>query len=273
MATMVAMNTDVAQRWREHRGIYRPAGEVIKTADYEVAEIPFAEAKAFVEMHHYSGSVPAALECYGFIRGSRLVGSLIFSWPMSDRVFDRLPCDREECRELGRVVLLDSVPGNGESRFISQAFAQQRRKGVRGIVSFSDPMPRTDAAGVTIFKGHIGGIYQATNATYVGRATPRTLRLLPDGSVFSERAASKIRKRERGWGYASAILVKYGARPLRDVDDAAKWLAHWRNKLTRPVRHQGNHTYLFGLDRLTKTHLPPSQQYPKFNLPNVEIQQ
>jgi hypothetical protein len=32
--------------------------------------------------------------------------------------------------------------------------------------------------------GHVGTIYAATNAVYTGRATARTVKLLPDGTVF-----------------------------------------------------------------------------------------
>lgn len=34
------MLTPVVQRWRDRRGVYRPAGETIVTAHYEVAAIP-----------------------------------------------------------------------------------------------------------------------------------------------------------------------------------------------------------------------------------------
>jgi hypothetical protein len=61
--------------------------------------------------------------------------------------------------------------------------------GVRGLVMFSDPLPRTHADGTVVMPGHIGTIYQATNAVYTGRATPRTLTLLPNATVFSDRAA------------------------------------------------------------------------------------
>jgi hypothetical protein len=47
------------------------------------------------------------------------------------------------------------------------------QQGVRGVVSFSDPVPRRTAAGDLVFPGHIGTIYQASNAGYLGRTTPR----------------------------------------------------------------------------------------------------
>ena len=41
---------------------------------------------------------------------------------------------------------------------------------MQGVVSFSDPSARTTAAGALVFAGHLGTIYAAHNATYVGRA-------------------------------------------------------------------------------------------------------
>ena len=59
---------------------------------------------------------------------------------------------------------------------------------------FSDPLPRTRADGTVVMPGHLGTIYQAANAVYTGRGTPRTLTLLPDGTVFSDGAGSPTRR-------------------------------------------------------------------------------
>jgi hypothetical protein len=50
--------------------------------------------------------------------------------------------------------------------------------GIKGLTSFSDPMPRYDIDGNLYKPGHIGLIYQCTNSRYTGRATPRTLVML-----------------------------------------------------------------------------------------------
>jgi hypothetical protein len=193
---------DVAQRWRSGRASYRPAGEVIDPRRYEVAAIdgPGADniARAFVVAHHYSASYPAARERIGLYRGGALVGVAVFSHPAQDKVLGCLPCPKAEAVELGRLVLLDDVPANGESWFIARTFAELRQRGYAGVVSFADPVPRSAVGGAVVFPGHLGVIYRATNAVYTGLATARTLRLLPDGRVFSERTRSKIRARERG---------------------------------------------------------------------------
>ncbi len=260
------MITNVAQRWRDRRGIYRPAGEVINTSLYEVAAIPDDRtARSFVEQHHYSASMPAARFRFGLYEGPFLAGVAVFSHPMQEKVLDVLPCDRLEGVELGRLVLLDRVPANGESFFVARCFAMLRREGIRGVVSFADPVRRENIAGRMTMPGHVGNVYQALNAVYAARSTARTLRLLADGSVLSDRALSKIRSGDQGHEYAERILVHAGAAPRRGEDPRA-WLATWMPKLTRTMRHPGNHRYLFGLDRITKRHLPMSLAYPKFNL-------
>lgn len=267
------MITPVVQRWRERRDLYRPAGETIVTAHYEVAPIPDDRtARAFVEQHHYSGAYVAARRRFGLYWGGLLVGVAVFSVPMQGAVLDRLPCPREAAVELGRFVLLDRVPGNGETWMLARCFELLRREGFEGVVSFSDPLPRASAAGAVVFGGHVGTIYQAASAVYDGRNRAHTIRLLPDGTVISDRTIAKIRSRERGWRYAAAQLERAGATPLGEDTDARAWLAAWLPQLTRTARHPGKHRYLFGLDRAVKRALPKSQPYPKLlAAPSVAI--
>jgi hypothetical protein len=59
--------------------------------------------------------------------------------------------------------------------------------------------------------GHIGIIYQASNALCLGRSSPRTHWVLPDGQVLSPRALQKVRAAEPGHEYAAAQLIAAGA--------------------------------------------------------------
>lgn len=261
------MITAVAQRWRERATTYRPAGEVIQTTAYEVAELESdLLVRAFVEAHHYSGSYPAARFRFGLYRRGSLEGVAVFSVPCNDKALAIFPGAPIESVELGRFVLLDSVPGNGETWFLARCFEVLRAKGLVGVLSFSDPVPRATAAGERIFRGHVGGIYQAHNATYLGRATARTLRLLPDGRVFSARATQKIRSGERGWRYAVAELQAAGARELVAGEDRGAWLREQLPLVTRTIRHPGNHRYAWTLHRRHRLHLGAGLPYPKHQL-------
>lgn len=258
------MITSVVQRWRERASSYRPAGEVIRTRDFEVEELTDdTTPKRFIVEHHYSGSYPAARYRFGLYTGGQLVGVAVCSQPINDKALAMLPGERLESLELGRFVLLDRVPANGESWFLARVFELLKRSGIVAAVSFSDPLPRMDSAGARVFRGHIGTIYQATNAVYAGRSTARTLRLLPDGSVFSARTAQKIRALERGWQHAVAQLVEHGAEAFSG--DSREWLRQELPKITRTARHPGNHRYLFGITSQAKRLLPRSQPYPKFD--------
>lgn len=261
------MIIDFTQRSERRKTRFIPPDNRFNPLAYEVAEIRGdTVARAFVEEHHYSATYPAARVRFGLYKASELVGVAVYSHPTNDRVLARLPCERLEGVELGRFVLLDAVPFNAETWFIARCHALLHRAGYRGVVSFSDPEPRLDAGGVRVFRGHLGMIYQASNAVFVGRATPRTLRLRSDGTVMSARTIQKIRARERGWRYAAGQLERDGASPLGEHDDARAWVAMWLPRITRKLRHPGNLTYLFGLDGAIKRLLPPSQPYPRIHV-------
>ena len=259
------MRTAVCQRWRARRDLYRPAGEPVRTCDYDVAEIGTdREARAFVERHHYSRAYPAARARYGLYRAGELVGVAVLSQPASQAALDAaLPFGADAARtELGRFVLLDDVPANGESWFLARCFELAARVGFEAVVAHSDPEPRATAAGALIFPGHIGTIYQATNAVYRGRTPARTWRLLPDGSVLSARALSKLRLRERGWRYVVELLVQHGA-PAPEGDWRA-WVALAVNAVSRTFRHKGTHRYVWAIDRRLRRRLPDALPYPKW---------
>ncbi len=268
------MITERCQRARRGRQIWRPAGEVIDTTRYEVAAIggvgSDTTAKAFVVAHHYEASYVAAVRRFGLYRASELVGVAVFNMPWQTSL-DRaaMPWSNRETLELGRFVLLDDVPGNGETWFLARSFELLWREGWAGVLSYSDPTPRTASNGNVVFPGHIGTIYQAHNASYRGRGSRRTLHVFDDGAIFSERSQSKIRARDRGWRYAITELTQRGAADPRGC--LKTWMRTWRDRLCRRVRHPGKHTYLWALHRRLKRFLPDSLPYPKIIDPTQEV--
>ncbi len=268
------MITAVTQRWRAGRDRYRPVGETIDTHRHEVAPIlDDVTPRTFVEREHYSRSYPAARFRFGLYRRDELVGVAVFSNPVNDLTLGVLPGEKEERVELGRFVLLDDVPSNGETWFLARAFELLRLEGLAGVLSMSDPLPRHDATGATISPGHIGTIYQAFNGVYLGRTKRHTIRLFEDGTVLNNRSLGKLRakaranpdpNKTRGWHYVVDELIAHGASPPgRDLE---AWRLRWVRELTRPVRHPGNHRYAWTLRRRDRRHLPPSKPYPKFEV-------
>lgn len=253
-----------ALRWRLRRSSFRRPDEQIRTADYEVARLPDdRQSKPFVVTHHYAGSYPAARFRFGLFGPAGLEGVAVFSHPVNDRTLTSVfGGAATESVELGRFVLLDSVRGNGESWFLARCLRELRKEGLRGVVSFSDPHPRRCEDGTIVHPGHVGVIYQASNATFLGRGTPRTIRMLPDGRVLSERAISKLRQGEQGREYATRLLVDAGATPPAGGEDLAAWAARWVARLTRPARHRGNLRYAFSFMGPLVPVGPP-RPYPK----------
>lgn len=169
--------------------------------------------------------------------------------------------------ELGRLVLADRVLANGESWFLGQVFRLAAQQGVRGVVSFSDPVARRDASGRLVFPGHVGIVYQSSNAIYAGRGTARTILVLPDGRVLNERALSKRRTLEVGHEYVEQLLRRFGAPPRRGVTPSA-WVPRVLAAAgVRRLSHPGNHRYLFRLgNRASRRSIAialPSLPYPK----------
>jgi hypothetical protein len=264
------------QRWRDRKTSMRPS-DPIDTSKYEVVAIAEDKpVKTFVERHHYSASYPAARARILLYRSGEIVGAAVFSHPASESVLARLPCERMAGVELGRFVLLDDVPGNGETWFLARCFAHLRSVGIECVLSHSDPMPRRAENGNVVMPGHVGTIYQATNAVYAGRARAQVMNLLPDGTCFSERSMSKIRSAERGWERECRVLVKHGASPslleAGGKQGDPRWQARrdwmWQAlaQVCRRVDHAGNHRYLWALDKHLRrdvARMKSSNGYPK----------
>jgi hypothetical protein len=106
------------QPWRGRRATYRPAGEPFAPSRYAVEPIPFAQAKAYVTEHHYSGSMPVSRLQLGLmhkaspVSSALLAGVIVLLVPVQERAipacFNGL--DPRLGIEIGRVVLDDSIP-------------------------------------------------------------------------------------------------------------------------------------------------------------------
>lgn len=262
----------LCQRWRAGRERYRPAGEVFDTTRASVAAIDEATAKAFVTGHHYSGSYPAARFRAGLFmkdrfHRDRLAGVTVFSVPMSQHIIPRyFPIEPNEGVELGRLVLLDDVAANAESWFVARAFRLLKvaLPTIQGVLSYSDPVPRTSSAGAVVKRGHIGTVYQALNAAYRGRSSSRTLTIAPDGREVSHRALSKLRTGDSGEAYAYQQLRAMGAPERQPFEDGASYVARaLKEGGFRRQPHPGNHTYTWWLGNRSQRPAWEENAYPK----------
>lgn len=203
----------------------------LQNFNYRVEKIPTVLGKEFVKKYHYSHGIHNGPMCYGLLNGNDLIGVLAFATPCSEAVCASVFGieHKRSVTELHRLVLLDEVPKNAESWFISRVLRQFKkdRPNYNAVLSFADAT-----------QGHIGVIYQATNAIYAGTSGKATFYLDPDGRLRHPRQnghnISKEEAKERGW---------------------------------KPVKREGKHRYLYLLgnnkkDLLSKV-LLPSLPYPK----------
>lgn len=143
-------------------------------------------------------------------------------------------------------MLLDEVPGNGESWFLARCFERLRREGFVGVVAHSDPLRRVLPDGTVVTPRHVGVIYQAHNGVYLGRTRARYERVGVDGRTLGDRTINKLLHGEQGHRYAAAMADRAGG----------------LESLGR-VRHPGKHKFAWYLSRRGRALLPPSLPYPK----------
>lgn len=286
------------QRW--HRGGWHSWKHVSEGGfdrrRFRVAEVNEGIAKRFIAERHFLGTFPAARMSFGLLTdddalasglevdGYALVGVAVLSVPMRADVLTRVFPDLEpyvQSVELGRLCLTDGVAPNGESWLLGQVWRQAAAQGVRGVVSFADPFPRsrivtgTDPDGrvmervETVSPGHVGIAYQGAGAVACGRSTARTLLYLPrHGAVLPERTLSKVRREESGHEAAERLLVRYGATPRTWGQAGQQWLHEALNAVGAVrVRHPGNFRYAWPIGtraQRRRVHINlPATRYPK----------
>ncbi|WP_456114943.1 hypothetical protein [Streptomyces kaniharaensis] len=147
------------------------------------------------------------------------------------------------------------MAANGESFFIAAALRRAAERGIRGVVSFSDPVPRsrrTPSGEMIISNGHLGIVYQSCNFRFTGRGTKRTLTLLPDGTVLTARSRAKLTSRvpEPGAAGVESRLAALGAPPRTAGESPSQWLPRALEQLgARSIRHPGNFRYVLAVGR------------------------
>ena len=129
--------------------------------DYDVRRVPGGAGKEFIKEHHYSRGCHNGPMTWGLFSGDRLIGVCAFATPSSEAVRASLwgAEHKSYVTELHRLVILDETPKNTESWFISRALKglKSEKPVIWGVLSFADGT-----------EGHVGTIYQATNALYLG---------------------------------------------------------------------------------------------------------
>lgn len=238
-------------RWRERRARWVSSRQLCDPRVIEAAPIAHDVAKSFVLAHHYSGSYPSVRCRVGIFERGDLVGVATFGLPAGPRVLCAWTgFGREEAIELNRFVLLDEVGYNAESRALKLArhVLLEQLPSLKALLAFSDPVLRESLDGTVTLPGHVGTIYQATNAAYRGRTGARRLVLDHEGRAISARTIQKIRQQQSGHAYAEQRLLDAGAPPRRADESIQIWLTRALEGFRR-MSHAGNHGYVWSLVR------------------------
>jgi len=243
----------LTQRWREEHTLFVPPDEGFRPTKYEVIPITVAQAKGFVLEHHYLGSFASCRLATGLYEsGGKLVGVAVFGVPAREAVAHYTSGELSETSgtELNRFVLLDEVPYDAETWFLARAFKMllEKKPDIQVVISYSDPVPRYSTSGLLVMPGHLGIIYQAFNAAYVGSTKAEGTWLDAEGKSIGARLLSKIRHGEVGQDYGIERLLAAGAPARRRGESAEAWVERsLREGPFRRIRHPGKHTYLWPL--------------------------
>lgn len=162
----------------------------------EVKRIPATVGKPFVIEHHYSHGIHNGPMTWGMFDDGELVGVIAFATPSSENVRSSVfgAEYKNSITELHRLVLLDRMPRNSESWFISRGLKalKAERPYYKAVLSFADAT-----------EGHIGTIYQATNAIFTGQSSKARFYLDQNGRLRHPRQnghnVTKEEAQEKGW--------------------------------------------------------------------------
>jgi hypothetical protein len=276
------------QRWRPggRPSWRRPEEGGFDRTRYGVEEIDELPAREFVLSIHYANTWVATLRRYGMFDLSggepRLVGAAILSNPMNKAVLTNVfpgLAPYTETADVGRFCLLDEVPANAESWFMTECCRLAAEAGYRGLVLFSDQVARWTRDGRQVKPGHFGIAYQAKGFRFTGESSGGVEYHLPDGSVICRRSAQKVRGQEPGHRYVEEQLIRWGAAPMRAGQKPARWLAGALPAAGAiPVQHPGKLRYVAALGTTRRARraaareiaLPPLP-YPKPYLGQLEL--
>lgn len=162
-----------------------------------VHPVTVGDVEEFARRWHYSGSAGSALWRYGLYDGAVLVGVVAYNLPVRracEMVFG--PEHYERVVHMGRLICADNAPRNVESRLIGESLRMLKRDKPElwAVLTFAAQD-----------QGHLGYVYQATNALYTGTGGYGKNYTAADGSMVSTTAKCGPEERERLLAHGGTI--------------------------------------------------------------------
>jgi hypothetical protein len=147
-----------------------------------VGHVSVADVNEFARRWHYSHGGGSALWRYGLFDGFTLVGVVAYNLPSREAcgvVFG--PEFAASVVHMGRLVCADDAPRNTESRLIGESLKMlaKDRPDTRAVLTYAAQD-----------QGHLGYVYQATNAIYTGVGGRYQTYTSADGTHISTKGKS-----------------------------------------------------------------------------------
>lgn len=153
----------------------------------KIIQINKIDASLFIERHHYRKIMPKLNKVFygGYDEYNNLVAVITFGWGTQPKntILKMFPnLDTKDYFEIGRLCLVDELPKNSESEFLSRVFKQLKLDypQLKVIFSWSDGI-----------MGKPGFVYQATNFLYAGKITTDVY-ITKEGYLIHPRSAKKL---------------------------------------------------------------------------------
>jgi hypothetical protein len=175
-------------------------------------EIPYSQAKEFVEIWHYSGCFPKGSHItfgWSFFDSGYLYAIADFGNgvnPYQSTFLSRVTgkeVTNKNMVELKRLARVEPKCCNAPlSKFLSLCGKALKRRGIRFIVSFSDPA-----------HGHSGGIYRASGFSHIGQTLNAERHDVTEDGVVVHRRRAYRHAKANGISLSQARDV-LGVRPV-----------------------------------------------------------
>lgn len=137
----------------------------LRKEDYEVRDADFSEARAFIAEHHYArGGSNTCVYCHGLFAkgGTELLGVAWWLPPTRVAAESVNKAQWQKVLSLTRLAIVPGCPKNAASFLLARSVKRIQADGrFVSLVTYADES-----------QGHLGGIYKASNWTYVGRTGP-----------------------------------------------------------------------------------------------------
>ena len=166
----------------------------LKVRDMVVAKVNQADVREFCARYHYAITGGNMTWNWGLWHGPTLMGVVSYNLPTRpacEAVFG--PEHFDKVWHMGRLAMADGALRNSESRLIAGSLRAIRR---------SHPNTWAVLTFAATSQGHIGYVYQATNALYCGRSDRKHYYLDEKGQRRAQkqgRNLSPAKAVERGW--------------------------------------------------------------------------